>query len=154
MTLQMIDLSKIISVVQIEEIRVCEASCRSLNRPVDIVEGVGAETSIDTDVVKKPEGDGLLLIRTKFNLEIRAGGGDGKLQAEVRGIFELSYQVPVDEKFSSDELKGFGKVNAVFNAWPYWRELVQSSLTRMAMPVLTVPVYRLLSDEPAEDNGQ
>lgn len=149
----MVDLSKIISVVQIEEIRVCEASCRSLVRPVDIAESVGEMTSIDVDVVKKPEGDGLLLIRTQFNLEIR-GGGEGELQAEVRGIFELSYQVPADEKFSSDELKGFGKVNAVFNAWPYWRELVQSSLARMSMPVLTVPVHRLPSNEPAGDNGQ
>lgn len=150
----MVDLSKIISVVQIEDVRVCEASCRSLVRPADIVEGIGAKTSIDADVVKKPEGDGLLLISTQFNLEIRASGGDGALQAEVRGIFELSYQVPADEKFSSDELKGFGKVNAVFNAWPYWRELVQSSLARMSMPVLTVPVYRLPPNEPAEDNGQ
>jgi len=150
----MVDLSKIISVVQIEEIRVCEASCRSLVRPVDIAESVGEMTSIDVDVVKKPEGDGLLLIRTQFNLEIRGGGGEGELQAEVRGIFELSYQVPADEKFSSDELKGFGKVNAVFNAWPYWRELVQSSLARMSMPVLTVPVHRLPSNEPAGDNGQ
>lgn len=150
----MVDLSKIISVVQIEDIRVCEASCRSLVRPAGIAESVGEMTSIDADVVKKPEGDGLLLIRTKFNLEIRASGGDGELQAEVRGIFELSYQVPADEKFSSDELKGFGEVNAVFNAWPYWRELVQSSLARMSMPVLTAPVHRLPSNEPAEDNGQ
>lgn len=150
----MVDLSKIISVVQIEDIRVCEASCRSLVRPADIAEGVGAKMSTDADIARKPEGDGLLLIRTKFNLEIRASGGDGELQAEVRGIFELSYQVPADEKFSSDELKGFGEVNAVFNAWPYWRELVQSSLARMSMPVLTVPVHRLPSNEPAEDNGQ
>ena len=74
---------------------------------------------------------------------------------EVRGTFELSYRFPEEESFSSEELTAFGQVNAVFNAWPYWRELVQASLARMSMPTLTVPVFRVVPEEGAseESNG-
>ena len=84
-------------------------------------------------------------------MEVRRESDKGKLQAEIRGTFELSYKVPDDESFSSEELEAFGQVNAVFNAWPYWRELVQASLTRMSMPLLTVPVFRLPRNKT--DNG-
>ena len=69
----------------------------------------------------------------------------------------MSYRLPADESFASEELAAFGKINGVFNAWPYWRELVHASLARMDMPTLTVPVFRLpppdnAKDAPEEDN--
>ena len=69
--------------------------------------------------------------------------------AEVGAVFDLAYHVPKDEVFSSEEVEGFGQLNAVFNAWPYWREYVQTSLSRMAMPGLTVPLYRMPRRESA-----
>ena len=139
----MVDLSRIISTVQIEDVRLREASCRSLVQPSEVANTLVATPSHETSVTKEPGNDGLLLINTNFSLEIRDGEGEEQLQAEVHGVFELSYRIPNKETFSSDELKAFGQVNAVFNAWPYWRELVQASLVRMSMPTLTVPVYRL-----------
>ena len=95
----MVDLSRIVSAVQIDGVRLCAAHCRSLVGPTEIARSL-------------------------------------------------------DEVFSSDELNEFGQVNAVFNAWPYWRELVQSSLARMSMPILTVPVYRVLPSDPVKDDGE
>lgn len=34
----------------------------------------------------------------------------------------------------------FGKINGIFNTWPYWREYVQSSATRAGLPPLTIPL--------------
>ena len=62
---------------------------------------------------------------------------------------------PDEESFSSEELEAFGEVNAVFNAWPYWRELVQASLARMLLPPLTLPVFRVLhakTDDEVDDD--
>ena len=39
-------------------------------------------------------------------------------------------------------LKAFAEVNGVYNAWPYFRELLQSTAARMGLPPVVVPVYR------------
>lgn len=149
--IQMVDLSRIVSAVQIEDVRLREARCRSLVQPSEIANTLVATPSHETSVAKEPGNDGSLLINTNFSLEIRSGDDEERLQAEVHGVFELSYSIPNKETFSSDELKAFAQVNAVFNVWPYWRELVQASLARMSMPTLTVPVYRLPRSGVAKD---
>ena len=52
------------------------------------------------------------------------------------------------------QLKAFGQINAVFNAWPCWRELVQAPLARMSLPTLTMPVFRVRPRDAAEANEQ
>jgi hypothetical protein len=42
----------------------------------------------------------------------------------------------------ADELKAFADTNAVMNCWPYWRELVQSNVSKMNLPPLVVPLLR------------
>ena len=151
----MVDLSRIISVIQIESVRLCEAHCRSAVHPSETADAINVKTSCKAAVVKKPEEDGSLRIETAFAMEVSSASDEETLQAEIRGTFELSYKVPADESFSSEELDAFGQVNAAFNAWPYWRELVQASLARMSMPILTVPVFRLprnRTDDGAEQD--
>ena len=153
----MADLKRIISVIQIESVRLREAHCRSAVQPSDIADAITVTTSRKTDVVQEPTADRALRIETAFKMEVRSAGEDEELQAEIQGTFELSYEIPDDESFSSDELEAFGEVNAVFNAWPYWRELVQASLARMSMPPLTVPVFRVVpadTDEAADDEDE
>ena len=143
--LRMADLSKIVSVIEIEGVRLREANCRTHIPESEIADEIVANVSHATSIFKKPDGDGLLVIHANFSLEIRADNEEGEsvVQAEVQGLFELSYKIPDESHFSSDELEAFGEVNAVFNAWPYWREWVQTSLARMALPPLTIPVYRV-----------
>lgn len=154
----MVDLSRIVSVVEIESVRLREARCRSLVQPSEIAEAISVKASQDAVVVKEPGEDGSLRIEVAFTLEVRSGIADDDLQAEVCGTFELSYRIPDDERFSSEELAAFGQTNAVFNAWPYWRELVQASLARMSLPTLTVPVLRLPAPDaiksPKSDDGE
>ncbi len=107
--------------------------------------------SYEAVVVEKPGDHGSLLVEVTFSLEVHNASGEKELQAEIRGTFELSYRVPDDEEFSSEEFEAFAQVNAVFNAWPYWREFVQTSLTRMDMPVLTVPVFRISRPQAAKN---
>ena len=147
----MVDLSRIVSVVEIEDLRLSEAHCRSAVRPSETAETIRVTTSRDTRIVKEPGDDGSLWIEATFRLEVRSEGDEQELQAEVRGTFELRYRIPNDESFSSEELTAFAEINAVFNAWPYWRELVQASLARMSMPTLTVPVFRFTPRDTAED---
>ncbi len=153
----MVNLTRIISLVQITDIRLREGSCRSSVHPSQVAETIRTKTESQTEVLKEPSDDGSLLIGATFAMRVCSNDEAEVLQAEIRGAFELTYAVPTDESFSTDELRGFAEVNAVFNAWPYWRELVQASLARMSLPTLTVPVFRLgqadTADRLAPDEG-
>ena len=90
----MVDLKRIISVIQIESVRLCEAYCRSAVQPSEIAEAIKVTTSRKTAVVKEPTNDRFLRIETAFTLEVRSADDDEKLQAEIRGTFELAYEIP------------------------------------------------------------
>ena len=67
----------------------------------------------------------------------------------VEGTYELIYAVPSGIEADQRTLTAFAAVNAVFHAWPYWREFVQSSLQRMSMPPIVLPVFRLANLQAA-----
>lgn len=148
----MVDLSRIVAAVQIENVRLCEASFRSPVRPSRVADAIDVKASHDAVVAEMPGDDHLFLVRTNFSMKVRSTGDEEELQAEIRSTFELSYRLSGGETFSPEELQVFAQVNAVFNAWPYWREFVQASLARVSMPVLTVPVFRLSAGAPSEDD--
>lgn len=148
----MVDLKGLVSVIQIEGVRLCETHCRSAVQPAEIAAAINITTSRKTTVVKEPTADdGSLLIEVAFSLEARSADDAEELQAEIRATFELSYAIPDKESFSPDQLEAFAEGNAVFNAWPYWRELVQASLARMSLPPLTLPVFRVVPVETADE---
>ena len=152
------DLSRIVRIIQIQGVRLREASCRSLVEPSELPDSIRVKPSHQTSIVKEPEDDGSLKVDVAFQLELRSDTDEEVLQGEIRGTFELSYEVPDGEVFATEELEAFADFNAVFNAWPYWRELVQTSMARMSLPVLTVPVFRITprdaSDDSESDNGE
>lgn len=63
--------------------------------------------------------------------------------------YELAYTVKKLDQFTDEEINAFGEVNGCYNAWPFWREYVYSTLARMGLSPLTLPVFRF--DEDAAD---
>jgi hypothetical protein len=59
----------------------------------------------------------------------------------IDAIFNLHYRL--DEERTQQEMEAFAQINGVFNAWPYWRELVQSTASRMLVAVPAVPPLRI-----------
>ncbi len=78
---------------------------------------------------------------------------DGKPEAQpVIGIgvaFRLTYGLPANFKATDEELKAFADLNGTFNAWPYFREFVQTASARMGLPPIMIPVLRF-SRKPIE----
>ncbi len=69
--------------------------------------------------------------------------------------FALTYALTSDEGIDDEKVDAFGRMNGVYNAWPYIRELVQSTITRMSLPALTLPVLTSgLLAEIYRANGQ
>jgi len=67
----------------------------------------------------------------------------------IVGTFVLQYEARFDEQLTlidepievaSADVVAFATFNATFNAWPYWREFVQSMTSRMGLPSVVIPV--------------
>lgn len=73
-------------------------------------------------------------------------GSEMKDLVRIECTFLLSYLFQVQggppENERDSYFKAFGDLNGVYNAWPYLRELVQATSTRMGLPPVTLPVHR------------
>jgi preprotein translocase subunit SecB len=66
----------------------------------------------------------------------------------IDATFLLLYHIRSTEGLDDEAFSSFAEANGVYNAWPYWREFVQSVTSRMGLPTLTVPVFRISSVLP------
>jgi len=62
---------------------------------------------------------------------------------EISATFALTYTLEDLDDLSAENFQAFGHANGIYNAWPYWREFIQSMTARMGVPSLTIPVFRL-----------
>ena len=82
-------------------------------------------------------------VRVTFTLSGSNEQPDESGRDEVFNIeaeFTLFYKFSTFEGMEKKHVEAFGRLNGVFNAWPYWREFVQSSLSRLSLPPVTVPL--------------
>jgi preprotein translocase subunit SecB len=59
---------------------------------------------------------------------------------QVEAAFAVAYSFDSLEGISPEQITEFGQRNALYNVWPYWREFVQSTTTRMGLPPLKIPL--------------
>ena len=62
---------------------------------------------------------------------------------EVRAAFRLLYELQPGEELENEDLANFAYWNALFNAWPYWREYLSSTVNRGHLPQFVAPVMGL-----------
>jgi len=70
----------------------------------------------------------------------------------------LVYGITEGIEIEPSDLDEFAPINAPFNAWPYWREIVRSALSRLDLPGFLLPLFRitdaakLMTDEETFDD--
>jgi hypothetical protein len=68
---------------------------------------------------------------------------------QFRAVFQLQYRIK-DKALTLDDLTEFLQKNVLHNAWPYFRELLTSTATRMDCNPIYLPLFRLRDLEPAK----
>lgn len=101
-----------------------------------------------------------LVVLVNFRLRITAAPCDGEEKsgeapsecASIAATLALRYEMLDIElaQVPADDLQVFAEVNGVYNAWPYWRELVQSTGSRIGLHGIVAPVFRVESTTPEE----
>ncbi len=127
--------------VDLRDIRLLSGRVRQAER----VAGKADKGRIDINVQTKSTFDKRgksATVRTRFRLKVFDESA-AKQIADVSAEFSLVYALADCSDITSEDVRSFGQANGVFNAWPYWREWVQSSFSRMGLPPFVVPVFRL-----------
>ena len=60
----------------------------------------------------------------------------------LEATFELVYLLKPGAEYPEGAVSDFAHFNGAYNAWPYWRELVQSVSGRVGLAGIVIPVFR------------
>ncbi len=66
-------------------------------------------------------------------------GEEEHVLLEITATFNAIYSA--EEKLEKESLEAFSEENVGYHVWPYWREFVQSSCSRLNVPLLQTPMY-------------
>jgi len=64
-------------------------------------------------------------------------------QVSISAHIQLVYQIDNMSDLIEDDVILFGKVNGIYNAWPYLREYVRSAVTRLGLPSFDLPLLNI-----------
>lgn len=127
---------------------------RSLNSQIEVPhrvaseamlrEGVDAQlgwsTSFETQDIPA-----LLTVQVAYKVRLLARGEVALNVGQIDASFVLEYRLSSHPPEEQREIffDAFAKVNGIYNSWPYLREVVQNVSSRMVLPPVVLPVYRV-----------
>jgi hypothetical protein len=114
-------------------------------------EALSLEHKCSTEVLSYDKDKKLLFIMCNFQVAAFNSASPDKFVMKIEASFCTSYfhkSLPnesLDKDLNEllDEFEYMVTVNPISNAWPYWREFVQSMSTRVGFPALTVPLLEI-----------
>jgi len=135
-------IAPLIEAVQIMDIRLVEASVGTSIRSANEAGEVDLTIRRSADVKEYNKDASMFWVLVKIKTELIQREPKKGAAVFVNVVFEIKYSLPKELEVSQEQLNTFAKINSVFNAWPYWREFVQSMVARMNLPPLTLPMFR------------
>jgi preprotein translocase subunit SecB len=103
----------------------------------------GAELDYKYDSEIISEDNNNLYIKCNFLILAHRKQVKEKILLKIEATFVLKYTFEDGIKLESQDIENFARINPLYNAWPYWREFVQSITTRMGFPTLTIPLLKI-----------
>lgn len=123
--------------VQLKHVRTLECSAKLVAFPKDGTNDY--EVTASTRFQQDRENNALFVFVTMGLYSVAEGGNE---LAKITSEFLLLYEVTEWNDLTDEHFAIFADYNGVFNAWSYWREMVQSMISRLQLPPLTLPTYR------------
>lgn len=141
--------ARVIAAIQLQEVNVREGK---FLRRVSSAKGLGharVDISHSTRCEALPGASGFIVVfEGKVQITSTESEPLPEPGVELTCALDLRYGLPEGFESTPEERQAFADLNGVFNAWPYFREFVQSATVRMGLPAFVVPVLRLNRDKP------
>jgi preprotein translocase subunit SecB len=132
--------------VQLKDVRLISCKCDQTPEATLGKKSYKIDYSTEVQVDKR---NGYVIVTTKFHFEAFTESKTQKPVILIDASFLLAYKIENFEGLSQKGFKQFANLNGIYNAWPYWREFVQNTVTRMGLPSLSIPVFRIV--EPPKE---
>lgn len=151
--------AKIAQLVTLESVHCREVAAKRSMEVADLPSELSCGGSHEaTGMRDLAAGQIVVIARFAFTAS-RVSGDDASGVAEVTATLSLRYSVPSEalKGIEPEEAQAFAETNGVYNAWPYWRELLQNTAGRLGIPGIVAPVFRLSAasqQEGGEENQQ
>lgn len=148
------DVVRVAREVELRGIRLKELACELFAAPGSIPADWSKHVFFGVNSARErwDPADGVLEVRASFVAFYKTGCEPGEELPPfteedppdfvIEAEFALEYEIASETEFADEEIDAFAEMNGTFNAWPYWRELVQSTSARLGVAPLVVPVYR------------
>jgi len=116
---------------------------------IAVPEALTLEHKCDTSLWFEKDKPIIDKIHCNFQVAAFSAESPDKLVMKIEASFCTAYvsQAPADPDVFAvgpEHLEYFFRITPISNAWPYWREFVQSMSTRMGYPALTVPLLEIV----------
>jgi hypothetical protein len=126
---------------------------------IALPDALSLEHKCSTDYPGSPKENYFILCN--FRVAAFSDKEPNRLVMKIEASFCTSYvkkpdiQLPVDDADSLlTHVEYLLKINPISDAWPYWREFVQSMSARMGFPSLTVPLLEIVPKKSAAKKGK
>jgi hypothetical protein len=102
---------------------------------------IDVELDVNGSLLKK-EGKSLF---AKASMILRGVPPESKKDHVIKIACEyvLKYKLEMDKDASDEDLGNFCNINALYNAWPFFREFALNMTNRMEIPPLTLPLMSI-----------
>ncbi|WP_203321756.1 hypothetical protein [Pseudoxanthomonas beigongshangi] len=142
--------------VDLQTVVVRQATLEADFDPLDLPAELTLETSYRSTYAVRSDRDGqkriAVTIEFRFNSRSLAEGEPSGSALKIDATFLLLYTIAQDKDFEPRCFEYFAQVNGAYNAWPYWREFVQSATGRAGLPGVVVPVFRVVPEKVEDMN--
>ena len=129
---------------------------------IESPEALSLEHKCSTEMLEFDKEKETRFIRCNFRVAAFNGEEPSKLVMKIEAAFCTSYVKKSDIHFPDDidsdfvdsletTIEYMMRINPISNAWPYWREFVQSMSSRMGFPALTVPLLEIVPKKSAAE---
>jgi hypothetical protein len=129
---------------EVQEVRLLDCAASAPWPRAESEEELGLTFGIETEILDAPPDEAWFAVGVKV-----LGEPTGTDAETARRLFEfnarygLHYTLRPGFRPSAEALNAFKEGNAVFHAWPYFRELLQSVTLRMGILIPALPLLRL-----------
>ena len=137
--------------VQLKDVRLISCKCDQTPEATLGKKSYNIHYSTEVQVDKKT---GYIIVTAKFHFEAFTEGKTQKPVILIDATFLLAYKIESFEGLTQKGFEQFANLNGIYNAWPYWREFVQNTVTRMGLPSLSIPVFRIVKPTTKKNDGK
>lgn len=127
--------------VELQSIRLIRCEATAKREPGDLAEPFGADIDVPVGSYRCIEHQTLQTV-AHFRMRNVVSAGSARTLCEITLEFSVEYALLHEYRPPEDQLKAFAQAFAVFNAWPYAREMFQNLIGRMGECAPPLPLLR------------